>query len=58
MSAVRGTHARAAAGTFGASSAGKVVFSKRIMTNSFSIKQLNCVIVTDYKFFFLQQDRA
>lgn len=47
-----GSHARAPVGTFGAFSGGKVIYSKRIMTNLFSIKQVNCVIVTDYNFFF------
>lgn len=32
-------------------SGGKAIFSKRMMTHLFSIKQANCVIVTHYHFF-------
>lgn len=39
-------------------SGGEAIFCKRMMTNLLSIKQLNCVIVTDYNFFLTGQGIA
>lgn len=39
-------------------SGGEAIFRERIMTNLLSIKQLNCVIVTDYNFFLTGQGIA